>query len=119
MNFKKAIILAISFMCICVPAIPTTKVQALPSAQSEYWLKPRKMKVVKNQRISLINGNTVGYKQRPIKNRTLKKGSVVTVRQAASWPWIFIGNIPGVGKSSKNGYFWVNMNHSTTWLKGL
>lgn len=119
MNFKKIFISAAATLALVTVAIKNTSktISALPSVNSNYWLKPHKVVTTKSQRLALIDGNKVGYLQAPVKKRTLKKGSVLTVRQAVSWPWIFEGYIPGVGKHIKNGYFWVNMNRSTNWFK--
>lgn len=119
MNFKKLFISLAATLALGTVAIESTckTVNALPSVNSDFWFKPRKMITTKNQQLLLINGNKAGYQQSAVKKRTLKKGSVVTVRQAVSWPWIFKGYIPGIGKYIKNGFFWVNMNRSTNWLK--
>lgn len=119
MNFKKIFISVAATLALGTVAIESTSktVNALPSVNTDYWFKPRKMITTKNQQLLLINGNKAGYQQTAVKKKTLKKGSLVTVKQSASWPWIFSGNIPGIGSNIKNGYFWVNMNHSTNWLK--
>lgn len=119
MNIKKIVIATAAALSFGTFAISSTSktVVAMPSVNSNYWLKPHKVVTTKSQRLSLIDGNKVGYLQAPVKKRTLKKGSVLTVRQAVSWPWIFEGYIPGIGKHIKNGYFWVNMNRSTNWFK--
>lgn len=116
---KKKILIVVTVLLIFPLATPMSTVQATPSFSSSYWqspLHPRKVITTKRVKIWKINGNVPGYKQYPVKKKWLKKGSVVHVTQLASWPWGFSGKIPGIGKASKNGYFWVYMKQSSNWL---